>query len=174
MWLVNCCNTQCKSCFSRGFPLSPKETIRPSSKMMMKVYLLCPALTNVAVSPLFITALISNEWDISTLWHVIASPQDISDSPLICHHPANPPSWTNSEIFAVSVLIICFHFRGTYSQTRGLGCYRGPQQAHHGGRGGALRRGEGQGLHGKWEVVPLQQICGSTGRWLSRGSHLSA
>ena len=78
--------------------------------MMMKVCLLCPS-TNVAVSPLplFITALISNEWDLIpslASYNVSARPQDISDSPLISHPPANPPSWTNSEISAVSVLII--------------------------------------------------------------------
>ena len=76
--------------------------------MMMKVCLLCPS-TNVAVSPLFITALISNEWDLIpslASYNVSVRPQDISDSPLICQPPANPPSWTNSEISAVSVLII--------------------------------------------------------------------
>ena len=113
MWLVNCCNTQCKSCFSRGFPLSPKETIRPSSKMMMKVYLLCPALTNVAVSPLFITALISNEWDISPLWQVMTSPQDNSESPLICHHPASQPTLLDQfRDFCCVSLNYLFPFQG--------------------------------------------------------------
>ena len=113
------------------------------------------------------------------LWQVITSPSLLriflilllfasQSSPLL--------DGTNSEIFAVSVLIIWFyfHFRGTHPQTRGLGGYRGAQQAHHRRRGGALRRREGQGLDGERQVLSLQQIRGASGGWLSRGSHLCA
>ena len=83
--------------------------------MMMKVCLLCPPLTNVAVSPLFIAALISNEWDIIpslASYNGAARPQVISDSPLICPSSSQPPLLDQFRDFCCVSLNYLFPFQG--------------------------------------------------------------
>ena len=65
-------------------------------------------------------------------------------------------------------------FRRTHSEERRLCCSGWTQQADHSLRGGVVRGGEGQGVHGYWQVMSVQQIRGSSSRWLSCGPHLRA
>ena len=46
---------------------------------------------------------------------------------------------------AMTASDLCPIFRRPHSATRRLHGYRGPEQAGHGVRGGAVRRGEGEG-----------------------------